>query len=331
MTGEVAHQSPDGPAVGRCAVDALVQGAAKHRHRLAAGLGGARVLIDVLDEDAERLGPPAAGLLEVLLALLCRSRINVSLRVFRVRRLAVVALHVVLDGELPVGLDRIHVSLRNLRFGPAVHAGGARQRLLRRGEVERPLGKGREDQALDDPHREGLEASRRAIERLGHLLGDYEPAVQIVAPRMVGAGEATRGNPSRARRADARSAMTADVQQRFDFPLLGANDDHRLRSEVDHQELTRPRHARRTCPAQNQCRSSTRCMSSSNICGSEKTPARARAPRRMAANQRRQIERRRSADRLCCCRLAHAAAQSADQSRTILPDLPEFMISKPSR
>src|SRR5208283_1878589 len=191
-------------------------------------------------------------------------------------------------------------------------------------------GKGREDQALDDPHREGLESSRRALERLGHLLGDEEPAVQIVAPRMVGAGEATRGGSSRARRADARSAVTADVQQRFDLPLLGANDDHRLRSEVDHQEIARARYTADMPRAEPVPQQHALHVELEYLRLGVELPLE-RMPRRMTANQPRQIERRRSADRYICCRLAHVPAHSADQSRTILPDLPEFMIAKPSR
>ena len=121
MLGEVPHQPCDGSIVGRRTVDALGQYAAKHRYRLGAGPRSACILVHVGYEYAEPFGAQPPRPLERL-ALLRGARIDMPLRELRMRRLTVVALHIILDGELPVGVDRITLAVRDFRRGPAMYA-----------------------------------------------------------------------------------------------------------------------------------------------------------------------------------------------------------------
>ena len=153
VPAELSHQARDPPAIRRCAVEALVEGAAKYRYRFAARRGVLTVLIDVGNHDAEGRGAPATGCFDRL-ALRRRPGVNVALGELRMRRLAVVALHVVFDGELPVRADRVGLAVRDLRLRPAVDARAAGERGLRRRKIERLRRERRKDESLHHPHRQ---------------------------------------------------------------------------------------------------------------------------------------------------------------------------------
>ena len=80
--------------------------------------------------------------------------IHVATRELRVRGLAVIALHVVLDGELPIGADLEAFAVRHLGLRPAVSARRLGERT--RGVIQgrRLRGKAYEDQSFQDPDRE---------------------------------------------------------------------------------------------------------------------------------------------------------------------------------
>ncbi len=153
-----------------------------------AGAGRAPILVDVRYHDAERFGPraPSAFQLDVQFR---RARIDMTLGELRVRGRTVIALHVVLDGKLPIGRDRIEFSMCDLGACPAVHAGRTGQSVCGDAKIERILRKGRKDQAFHDSDRERFQGNVIGPERLRHLAGNQQLAVQIVAPRVIGTGQ----------------------------------------------------------------------------------------------------------------------------------------------
>ncbi len=154
-----------------------------------------------------------------------------------------VALHVIFNGQFPVGFDRIQLAVGDLCPCPAVHAGGTGQCVGGDSKIERLLGKGREYQAFHDLHRQVFQGGLGAPKRFRHLAGNQQVAVQIVGPGMIGTDEPGSLGLSRAPGAEARTAVPANIQQAAYLACRGSNDDDRLGTELDHQVIAGARDA----------------------------------------------------------------------------------------
>ncbi len=233
--GEAAHRRRDQLAVLAAAGDTLVERVAEGVDRLLP-LSGILPAVAGNDADAERTGALLHRRVEFgdhLLRLFER----MGLRIFRMCRPAMVALDIVLDRQLPVGLEGIHLAMRHLGLAPAVLAGAGAQRLLDRVEIEWLFGKRDEHQPGGDPHMEFLQPMLGAVEILRHQTRGAQRAVVGIGPGVVGAHEHLR--VALLLGADLGAAMAAYVEHRMHGPVRRARQNHRLVAEVEQFEIAR--------------------------------------------------------------------------------------------
>ena len=101
-----------------------------------------------------------------------------------------------------------------------------RQRL----EIGRLGGERHKDQILDHANLRPLQSQLRLVLVRRQLPGSQERPVLVEAPGMIGADQL--GGMAGLGQADAGSAVRADVEQRVDGPVLGANDDDRFAGQI---------------------------------------------------------------------------------------------------
>src|SRR5262249_40276503 len=84
-----------------------------------------------------------------------------------------------------------------------------------------------------------LEPMTRAIELIRHVACGAQPPVEPVAPRVVRTDENAPAGVARSLGADARAAMTTDIQQRAYLAVLSANYEERLATQARGEEVAR--------------------------------------------------------------------------------------------
>ena len=149
-----------------------------------------------------------------------------------VRRCAVIALQVVLQHQLPVGLHVVVLAVGNPGGGQVI---GAQRRF---DGFERRIERGRgrvavdENQALEHRAPGPLQRIQRGVEVAFalHRPGGPEPAIQFVDPAVVGTDE----GPAGALRtlADPGAPMPADIHQGMDSLLAVAHHDDGIFPEI---------------------------------------------------------------------------------------------------
>jgi hypothetical protein len=162
---------------------------------------------------------------------------RVDLRIGAMRGVAVVALEVVAERDLPVRVHRIGFAVRDLRAVQSIRAQLRIDLLEARVEV---VGFGievDEDHAEAHGHARLLQAEvflAEAFQRV-HVPRRAQAAVGAVDPAVVRADE--RLAVALAFFAHARTAMPAAVDQRTDFAVVAARDDHRLLGDLVQEEV----------------------------------------------------------------------------------------------
>src|SRR5215813_12650708 len=125
--------------------------------------------------------------------------------------------------------------MRHLGIGPAIGAVAAPEHLLDLGEPERLFRKGDEDQTLDDPERDLLEAVCRLVEGLRHMACGAELAVDAVSPGVIGADQ--YAGVAGLLAADAGAAVPTHVDQRAQRAVLAAHDDRALVRDLEQEKI----------------------------------------------------------------------------------------------
>ncbi len=121
-------------------------------------------------------------------------------------RRAMVALAIVLPDELPVRLARQSCSRARPLLRKPVRREIGRHHAAKRREIGRRIGQGRQRGSPGALASDGFKSVSGLVETLGHLAGEQEPAVEIVAPLVIGADEADGRDPFRSRRSGCRGA-----------------------------------------------------------------------------------------------------------------------------
>ena len=224
IVGEMAHEGSERPPVLAAAYGTLAERGARTVGGLLSRPRVQGKVIDLLKIDSQLARAPPHALIRRAVERR-GARIQVEAGVLLVRRATVVALHVVLHGELPVGAHRVGLAVRHLRLRPAVQARGSRESRLHVLEAERRIGEGHEDQPFDDPRMNALEPVGCAIEVIRHVTRRAQPAVEPVAPGVIRAHETPAMGVPGFLRAHARAAMAADIQQRAHLAVLPANQE----------------------------------------------------------------------------------------------------------
>ncbi|MNZ27448.1 hypothetical protein D3C78_446670 [compost metagenome] len=153
---------------------------------------------------------------------------------FRVRTVAVVALAVVLEHQLPVGFFHqggLHRHLGVLHVvGLHVMGQGGEEVVDRR----RVLGQRDEDIAAGGLHVDRLEAVLLHVEVGAHFgAGEQQAAIQFVGPLVVGADQL--GDLALFADAQARATVAADVVEGMDLALGTTDDDDRVVADLQGQ------------------------------------------------------------------------------------------------
>ena len=151
------------------------------------------------------------------------------------RRRAVVTLLVILDRQLPVGRNVVGP----VRGDPEVREIEQGHRLLEiaHGAVERRgiVAETDEHQAVDFAVGHGPQRIPGPVEIVGHASGCDQPAVRVVGPAVVRAGELARITAFF--EAHQRTPVAADVCKGPDRSVLAANDDRRLARHLQDLEV----------------------------------------------------------------------------------------------
>ncbi len=152
------------------------------------------------------------------------------------RAVAVVALAIVLDHQLPVGL------LDDARFDgdlDIVHAVGLEVVLEGHQEiVDRRwmLGQADEDEAAGGAHVDRLEAIGAEIEIAAHVAaGEQQPTVELVGPLMVGADQL--GELALVLDAQARATVATDIMEGVHLAFGATHHDHRVVADLHGHEV----------------------------------------------------------------------------------------------
>src|ERR1700722_2889005 len=83
----------------------------------------------------------------------------------------------------------------------------------------------------------GLECVLRTIEVRWRVPCATQCTVQVVAPRVIGADERACAGMSASLGAEARAAVTADIEQRAQLAVLTADDDEGFLKDVDREKV----------------------------------------------------------------------------------------------
>ena len=154
----------------------------------------------------------------------------------RVRTVAVVALAVVLDHQLPVGLlahGALHRDLGVLHVVRLHVVSQGREELV---DGRRIVRQADEDEAAGGLAVHRLEVVVGQLEAFTHLgAGEQQAAVQLVGPLVVGAHQF--GDLALVADAQARTAMAADVVEGMDLTFGAADDDDRVVADLHGEEV----------------------------------------------------------------------------------------------
>ena len=147
------------------------------------------------------------------------------------RDATVVALGVVLDGELPVCLNRVGLHCRDLGIGQSIWPQPIVEVLLDSVERYRLIIQVDEHHPVKNPDMRRLEAVITFVEIVVCVFRGPEPAIQFVGPTVVGTHEEflTAGGFQ----TDPRTAVSAHVHQCADAVFLTAHDDHRFAGDLE--------------------------------------------------------------------------------------------------
>ena len=241
VLAELAHQGRQGLAILAAAHGSFTEGRAQAPGGLLPGEGVPSPMTDLADLQPQgaRSFPQTFVRLPVQRGRAC---IQVKTRVLGVRRPAVIALHVVLDRELPVRSHRVGLPECHLRVRPAVDARGTGQHGL---DVVKAEGLGREadeDEALDDAAVQAPQSEVLALKTRGHARRGAQAPIQGIAPRMVRAHEGPRACAAGLFRTHTRATVPADVHQGADLQVATAHDDDGLAADLGREVFPRFTH-----------------------------------------------------------------------------------------
>ncbi|MCY1303048.1 hypothetical protein D9M70_527370 [compost metagenome] len=152
------------------------------------------------------------------------------------RTVAVVALAVVFQHQLPVGLLAQGGLHRDLGVLHVVRLHVVLERTQEVVDGRRVLGQRDEDVAAGGLHVHRLQAVVLHVEVVAHLgAGEQQAAVQLVGPLVVGADQL--GDLALVAHAEARTAVAADVVEGVDLALGAAQDDDRVVADLHGEEV----------------------------------------------------------------------------------------------
>src|SRR2546422_151134 len=168
------------------------------------------------DDSGDRFTDARRGVVGVVM-------VEVGLGVLRVIDVAVVTLAVVFPEQFPVRLDEIVHRLRHFCAGETLRLEQRRQRALGGREWNRFLRQRNENQAFNFLHVDRAEAVLRLVEICMHAAAGEQSYVEAVSPLVIRADEPA--HMAALLGADPRTAMPADIVQRMDDSVIGANDN----------------------------------------------------------------------------------------------------------
>ncbi len=207
-----------------------------------AGEAGAAV-----DGEARRTVGEGRAVPHVVLSGVAAGELRQHAGQLRVDRRAVVALHEVLDDELPVGRDVVGDApadgkLTELVGVDGLHGAQPGRYRAAHGVLERWWLVGQAHPRVAEPlaERDGHQAVFVPVDvgHAGQVRRRRQPPAQVVGPRVVGTAQVPR-DLTGLLDAEPGPAVAADVQERAQPAVLLPDDQHAFPSGLDHLELSR--------------------------------------------------------------------------------------------
>ena len=161
-----------------------------------------------------------------------------------------IALEIILDGVLPIGVELIAAATAIAKLGEIIIAPALRQRPQPIGQRRCIAGQVDEQQPGPGVEPHGLQPQRLLVE-LGTIVDvlaadmgrAHQPPIQIIGPGMIGAGERRTAACGLAQ--EQRIAVAADIVEGLDLAAAVAQQKHRLAGDLDGPDIARTRQLRR--------------------------------------------------------------------------------------